>query len=239
MLDIHYSNLFNGEINHWWYRVRRELVRNILDRYRQKGGVILDVGCGTGALMNDLYPYGLVYGLDFSDQALDFCRQRGEKNLTLGSIESIPFADNFFDVVVSLDVLEHVQNDELAISEIRRVLKPGGISIIFVPAFKFLWSKTDEISCHKRRYTLPVLKAKLSGQALSILRSSYFNTFLFPPILLVRLLVRLFRIEIKDENGTGSKLINEILYMIFHLESLLLPYLRFPVGVSIMIISKK
>lgn len=240
MRDINYSNLYNWEISHWWYRVRREIVKNIFEKYFQKNDLkIFDVGCGTGALMKELKFYGEVYGLDFSDKAIEFCRQRGEKNLILGSINKIPFEDNFFDVVISLDVLEHVEDDIGAISEIKRVLKKGGISIVFVPAFMFLWSKTDELSCHLRRYTLLNLKKKISGEGLFILRSSYFNTFLFLPIFMVRLLVRLFKIKINNEIDMGSKFMNGVFYKIFHIESILLRYINFPFGVSIMVISKK
>lgn len=240
MRDIHYSNLYNGEISHWWYRVRREIVKNIFEKYFQKKNLkILDVGCGTGALMKEIGSYGNVYGLDFSEKAIEFCRERGEKNLTLGSINKIPFEDNFFDAVISLDVLEHVENDARAISEIKRVLKKEGISIVFVPAFMFLWSKTDELSCHFRRYTLSDLKKKIGGEGLSIVRMSYFNAFLFLPILVVRLLVRIFKIKIKNENEMGSKFMNNIFYIIFHIESLILRYINFPFGVSIMVISKK
>lgn len=240
MRDIHYLNLYNGEIKHWWYRVRREIVKNIFDKYIcAKDLKILDVGCGTGALMKELGSYGEVYGLDFSEKAIEFCKKRGEKNLILGSINKIPFEDNFFDVVVSLDVLEHIDDDIGAIFEIRRVLKKGGISIIFVPAFMFLWGKSDELGCHIRRYLVSDLKKKISGVGLSIIRSSYFNTFLFLPILFVRSVVRLFKIKIESENNMNSKFINKVFYIIFHIESLLLKWIKFPFGVSALIISKK
>jgi ubiquinone/menaquinone biosynthesis C-methylase UbiE len=241
MLDIHYTNLYNGEINHWWYRIRREMVNNIFKRYIQKKNLkILDVGCGTGALMKELGSYGEVYGLDFSEKAIEFCKVRGEKNLTFGSITAIPFEDNFFDVVVSLDVIEHVEDDALALSEIRRVLKKDGYSIIFVPAFMFLWGKSDELSCHFRRYTLKDLKSKVCRGGLNIVRSTYFNTFLFLPILFVRLIVRLLKIKIKNENEMGSGgLVNWLLYVIFHIESLLLRHMSFPFGVSALVVSRK
>jgi SAM-dependent methyltransferase len=241
MKDAHYENLYKNEIEHWWYRVRREIIGTIFNSHLlgEKDLKILDVGCGTGALMKELGNYGEVYGLDFSEKAINFCKERGEKNLTLGSINKIPFEDNFFDVVVSLDVLEHIHDDVGAISEINRVLKKGGFSIVFTPAFMFLWGKTDQLSHHLRRYTLSGLKKKIRNEGLFIVRSSYFNTFLFLPILFVRVIVRLFKIKIKNENDLGSKFMNKIFYIIFYLESLFLKHISFPFGVSIMVVSKK
>src|SRR5689334_18246931 len=118
MQHSHYLNLYKGEMTHWWYRVRRLIVADIFNRFISgKNLKILDAGCGTGALMKELRVYGEVYGMDFSEQAIDFCKEREENNLTLGSIEKIPFPDNYFDVVLSLDILEHVKDDEKGISE--------------------------------------------------------------------------------------------------------------------------
>jgi ubiquinone/menaquinone biosynthesis C-methylase UbiE len=240
MKSEQYSTQYEVEKEHWWYRVRRKMVLDIFGRHVQGKKIkILDVGCGTGALMKELRPFGNVYGLDFSEEAIHFCKQRGEKNLFLGSITKIPFPDNYFDAVVALDVLEHVEDDTKALSEIRRVLKNGGTAVIFVPAFKFLWGKADELGCHFRRYTRRDLKKKVEKGNFTIIRSSYFNTFLFPLITGVRLLVRLLHIPIQSENTLGGSFSNGLFYVIFYLESLLLPYISFPFGVSVMIVAEK
>lgn len=242
MKNIHYENLYKNEKEHWWYRVRRKIVRDIFERYTdksKKGLKILDAGCGTGALMNEVCLFGEVYGLDFSVNALNFCKERGEQNLTLGSIDKVPFPDNYFDVVLALDVLEHIKDDNEAILEVKRVLKKDGLAIFFVPANMFLWGITDELSNHFRRYTAPELNKKIIKTGMTIIRKSYFNTFLFLPILLTRTFVRIFGIKIKNENDINSKFMNNIFYWIFYVESLLLKYINLPFGVSIMVISKK
>lgn len=200
---------------------------------------ILDVGCGTGALLRELDQYGNVQGLDFSPRAVSFCKERGLLNVEQGSATEIRYENKTFDLVLALDVLEHIKDDRKALSEINRVLKPGGIAIIFVPAFMFLWGVTDERSQHERRYTLRELKEKTGNAGFGVIRASYFNTFLFPPIALLRIFVRIFKIKIKSENELTNPSTDQMLYNIFNLERKLLRSVNFPFGVSAMIICQK
>jgi ubiquinone/menaquinone biosynthesis C-methylase UbiE len=200
---------------------------------------ILDVGCGTGAILKELGQYGTITGVDFSETAVAFCKTRGIANVEQGSATDIQRADNTFDLVLALDILEHIENDTKAIAEIQRVLKPNGIAIIFVPTFMFLWGVTDELSHHFRRYTKKELIEKTSVAGLQTIRASYFNTILFFPIALLRLFVRIFKIKIKSENELGSPFINKILYTIFNFERKLLKYTNFPFGVSALIVCQK
>ncbi|MCK4554708.1 methyltransferase type 11, partial [Candidatus Parcubacteria bacterium] len=127
----------------------------------------------------------------------------------------------------------------LAIQEIKRVVRKEGIIIIFVPAFKFLWGITDEISSHYRRYRKKDFVNLAKGNNLEILRFSYFNFFLFAPIALTRLFIRFFSIKINSENDLKFNFINNILYIIFLFESFLLKYINFPFGVSMLLVCKK
>jgi SAM-dependent methyltransferase len=136
-------------------------------------------------------------------------------------------------------VLEHLPDDNVGIQEIHRVLKKGGIAIIFVPTFQSLWGITDEVSMHYRRYRLPGLKNKFIDRKFEIVRSSYFNTFLFLPIAVVRLAVRFFNIRITSEAETGNGIVNIILYNIFNTERRYLRSLDFPFGISGMIVAQK
>ena len=240
MRNVHYETLYRHEENHWWYAVRRRLVHDLIERYTKgKGLTILDIGCGTGALTKELERYGSTISIDFSQQAVDFCKSRGVKDVRLGSVEQTDCASDSFDAVLCLDVLEHLPNDETGIMEICRVLKPGGTAIIFVPTFQSLWSVTDEVSLHFRRYKLPVLLEKFERLGFTIERKSYFNTFLFPLIALVRISVRLLHIKMESEAETGDGLVNKILFFIFDLERKCLRFTDFPFGVSGMIIAKK
>ena len=241
MKERHYQDIYDGELSHWWYRVRREIIHSIfIDSLSKKGSLeILDVGCGPGALLSELSRYGNASGIDMSEQAVGFCHDRGISNVSVSSVESITAPDNSFDLVLALDVLEHVKDDHAAAFELYRVLKPGGTAVIFVPAFMFLWGITDVLSEHYRRYTRKEICAVLTAVGFSLERSSYFNTFLFLPIATVRLAVRLFRLPMKSENAIGISRFNSALYQIFHLESKILRYINMPFGVSVLVIARK
>lgn len=237
----HYETLYVSEQYHWWYRVRRELIHVFIKKYKGVSNIsILDVGCGTGGLLLELKKYGQVFGLDFSEDAVNFCKSRGVDDVKVGVIESIPHPDNSFDVVLAMDVLEHVSDDVKGILEIKRVLKPGGVAIIFVPTFMFLWGVTDDISYHFRRYTGMEVSERVRGVGFSILFSTYFNFILFIPIAIIRIFVRFFKVSVKDENSTGNGVVNFILYSLFHLEYLWIRMgFKFPFGVSYAVVVKK
>jgi ubiquinone/menaquinone biosynthesis C-methylase UbiE len=229
------------ENEHWWYRSRRNLIHSLLQSLRKEHGsslTILDIGCGTGQLMKELEAYGTVTGIDISERAVAYCKERG-LSPDVGSADKLPYPDNFFDTVVIMDVLEHLENDSLGAQELLRVLKTGGTAIITVPAFMFLWSVTDELSNHYRRYTRKELVNLLQKNGLIIKRTTYFNTLLFPAIAAIRIIVRLLGIQMKSENHVGGSLINKILYGVFSSEIRLLSYLSFPAGVSILAVAKK
>ena len=240
MKQAHYQCMYDHELELWWYSVRRILVKELIVRYSGKKGIkILDVGCGTGALMKELEPYGEVYGMDMSEQAIDFCLSRGLCNLKRGDGTRLPYDSNCFDVVLALDVLEHIKDDNEAVSELYRVLKPGGICIVFVPTFQILWGVTDVLSEHFRRYRLPQVKKLLSNTGFYILRASYYNFFLFLPIFCVRIFARIFGVKMKTENTMARGFTNNILFWIFRLEIMLLRLMNFPFGVSALVVAKK
>ncbi len=249
MRESYYQKYYEVEVRHWWFKVRREMVQHLLKAesvqhqmlHKSERLEILDVGCGTGALLGELKDSYNVSGIDFSNKAVVFCKIRGIENVTLGVGEKLPYVDNRFDVVLVLDVLEHIKEDEKAMAEIYRVLKPNGMVIAFVPAFMMLWGITDEVSQHFRRYTKPELVGKLENANFKIVRSSYFNTFLSFPILAVRKLSKLFPAKFKPEQETDirSELMNKVFYFIFKLESRLLRIVSFPFGVSLMVIGRK
>jgi len=242
MQDTQYETLYRYELHHWWYRVRRELVHDILSKsLRDRADLRLaDIGCGTGALTKELERYGECAGIDFSEQAVAFCQLRGVRNVRLGSAEATGCESNTLDAVICLDVLEHLPDDTKGVAEIHRILKPGGIAVIFVPTFTLLWSVTDEQSLHYRRYRLPEFTKKFTPDRFVILRKSYFNTLLFPPIALVRISVRLLGIKMKSETTTGHGVLNTVLYKIFGIERYLLRWgVRFPFGVSGLLVVRK
>src|SRR5262249_42972179 len=151
---------------------------------------ILDAGCGTGALLEALRadPANRAVGLDFSEAALQFCRERGYDRLVRGDLTVLPFPDARFDVITALDVIEHLDDDAGAAREIARVLKPGGILVASVPAYRFLWSGHDIALHHRRRYQMSEMTGLLRSAGLAIEKSTYLLTALFPLAAAQRLL---------------------------------------------------
>ena len=215
MNDNYYDIVNKTEEMNWWYRVRRKIVRSvILKNCKKRNNLkILDAGCGVGATLKSISDLGNCFGIDSHDKAVNYCREKGIKNVRLGDITDLSFDDNSFDVILVLDVLEHIKDDEAAIKEMGRVLREDGLLIIFVPALKILWSKTDELSHHFRRYTLKELKNKINKYGFKNVRATYFNSILFLPILIIRFFIKIFKINISSENEMTPGLINKILYI--------------------------
>jgi SAM-dependent methyltransferase len=240
MEDVTYIKINEHERDHWWYRVRRNITRNLITRFKPDyRPTILDVGCGTGMLLTELSDIGEITGIDISQLAVDFCKARGLSNVAVSDGTTIPYSNESFDMVLALDVIEHIQDDAVAAQEILRVLKPGGTAIVFVPAFRFLWGHNDELGQHVRRYTKSELIALFEHTGYSIERASYFNFFLFIPILLVRQFNRMFGSQTASELESNGRMMNRVLYRIFNLEYLLLRVTNFPFGVSAMVVARK
>src|ERR1044072_8537020 len=155
-----YAIMRRVEESHWWFVGRRQIIKSFLervvrqlktDRERLK---ILDVGCGTGANLELLAQFGEAEGVDVSSEALSFSRERGLNKVKQGAAEALPYADGSFDLVTGLDVVEHLDDDLAGLREMRRILTRAGRALVFVPAFMFLWGVQDDISNHRRRYTL-------------------------------------------------------------------------------------
>lgn len=224
------------EQSHWWFDGRRRLFAREL----VKAGVvdprgILDVGTGTGSNLRMLRSLGFagVIGLDSSYEAIRFCAQKGLGSVHHGDICAMPFASSSFDLILVTDVIEHVDDDGLALREIARVLRPGGKALITVPAFNSLWGLQDRIGHHRRRYRLRQLRRQIEDAGLRPLRMFYFNYLLFVPIWLTRRVIELLGLKLKNEGQLNAPLPNFIFALIFRLDTLTAPYLRPPFGVSI------
>ena len=185
------EKMYRLEDAYWWYVGRRRLIQALVQLYGPERPRILDVGCGTGGTMDVLEPGGEVYGGDASKDAISFCVRRGHAQLTQCRAEALPYADEVFDVVVCADILEHLEDDKAALSEILRVLRPGGVAIVTVPAYPWLWSEHDEALSHVRRYRKHELRDTLGAAGLRIRKLTYTVSLVFPIILVVRLLNRL------------------------------------------------
>ena len=175
---------------HWWYRGRRRVLRTMLDGlHLQSDCSILDVGCGSGRMLDELRGYGSASGLDVSPVSVAAARARGH-TVCHGEAAALPFVDASFDLVTCLDVLEHTPDDRATLRELGRVCRPGAALIVTVPAYEALWSRHDEVNRHCRRYTASRLRRAASEAGLVVDLDTYFNSLLLGPAALVRRLQR-------------------------------------------------
>ncbi len=236
MKEHTYPIMFRVEQSHWWYTGRRKIladfVGEICRQVKDRRPRILDVGCGTGANLLMLSEYGDAEGVDVSEDALAFCRERGLNKVKLGAAEELPYEDGTFDLVTAFDVVEHIDDDLAGLREMRRVLRPGGRVLLFVPTFMFLWGLQDDVSNHRRRYRLPELQRVLEQAGFEIERTTYANITFFVPILLMRQLMRLTGVKADSENNINVSALNGVLGSLFGAESWILKRMNLPFGVS-------
>ena len=230
------------EETHWWFTGRRKFFSRELTRAGiMPRAAVLDIGSSTGTNLRMLRCLGFscVLGLDSSTDAIEFCAAKGLGPIHHGDVCAMPFAASTFDLVIASDVIEHVEDDALALQEIVRVLRPGGMLLLTVPAFASLWGLQDRVAHHKRRYRLPALRGQLQQAGLRPLRIFYFNYLLFLPIWLGRRLIDWLNIDISSEAQLNTPLLNRALSIIFNLDARTAPVLRPPFGVSIFLLAVK
>jgi SAM-dependent methyltransferase len=180
------------EDRHWWYRGRRRVLEETIAAMRLPARArILDAGCGSGRNMIELSHHGEVTGVELSDASADLARARHIGEVVEGSVMEMPFPTDSFDLAVSLDVIEHLQDDRGALHELRRVVVPGGALLVTVPAYQWLWSGHDEINHHHRRYSRGALLTAARDAGWRCERTTHFNFLLLPIAVLLRALDRL------------------------------------------------
>jgi SAM-dependent methyltransferase len=178
---------------HWWYRGRRQVIRAELDALPlPPDAQVLDAGCGSGRTMQELEDYGTVQGIELDEDAAELARSRGHGQVTVGRLEQLPWPDRTFDLITSLDVIEHTPDDRATLAELLRVCRPGGWLLVTVPAYQALWSEHDEANHHYRRYSRAMLRNAAAGAGWTVTRMTSFNSVLLAPAAAVRLARRRF-----------------------------------------------
>jgi ubiquinone/menaquinone biosynthesis C-methylase UbiE len=219
-----YDALEIVEREHWFYKGKRLLVRHWIERATElsAGDRIVDCGAGTGELVRELrgmfeHRHIAVIGIEYSEEARRLALERKGTSLLFGSILDLPLNDESSKVTIALDVLEHVEDDHLAFSEMLRITEPGGILIINVPAFMSLWSDWDVSLGHFRRYSKAMLREVLMPHRMEcdVLHFEYANAFAFLPILTIRKLSRLLRLQSRFEDRIPSSRANTLLLNLF------------------------
>ena len=238
-----YAEMYKLESFYWWFVARRRLLDSFVSVIAQefKRPTILDVGCGTGINFSVLGKHGDTFSCDASEEALRFSKSRGIDGLVRSHVGLLPFVASTFDIVTALDVLEHVDDDLGALDELLRVTREGGVLVITVPAYGFLWSEHDEALHHRRRYAASELRNKLTNAGFEVERVTYYITFLFFPILLMRFVQSVSRTSIhpKTSHVILPGWLNSLLIAILGFERVLLRWVNFPFGVSIVCLARK
>ncbi|MBN1995180.1 MAG: class I SAM-dependent methyltransferase [Anaerolineae bacterium] len=243
-----YEIMYQLEDEHWWYQAIHQLIFSTLTRLHQAQGqpdwLILDGGCGTGAIAHQLKQFGQVRAVDLSGLALHFSQRRGlQGQLAQASITAIPMPANTFDLAVSIDVMCSVPNDRQALVEFHRVLKPGGFLLLNLPALRWLKGQHDLAVHILHRYAPKPLKTQLKQQGFTVEKISFANSLLFPLVAPYRVATNWL---LADEDDTPRsdvfmppKLMNHILGWVMKQESRLIPRFSLPIGMSLFVMARK
>jgi SAM-dependent methyltransferase len=238
-----YEIMHAHELSHWWFRGRR---RVLVDLLRGVAGLragslrILDYGCGTGGNTSEYASLGAVVGIEPDAAAVRLARARGGAQYCRTNGTQLPFRQGAFDAVVASDVLEHIEDDRAAASEIARVLRPGGAAIISVPAHQWLFSEHDAALHHFRRYSKASLRDVLERGGLRIRRLSYWDATLFPAICLHRILGKRRRLHPpRSDTSSAPWLLNEALVGLLAVEAALLRHAPLPWGSSLLGVAER
>jgi SAM-dependent methyltransferase len=213
----------------WWSRGRTEIIKSLLPP-PNGGRRVLDAGSGWGAVTANLGAWGAVLGVEPSQAAREEAARRGVRVLE-GRAEELPVEDASIDIAIASDVIEHLPDDLIAVRELARVLRPGGLALITVPAYPWLMGAHDRALGHYRRYTRSMLLDTVRAAGLEPRRVTHFNTLLFPLALPGRLLGRSRQANADDPRAPGP--LDAIFYRVFRAERGPLRHIDLPFGLSL------
>jgi len=240
MAKSEYEKMFLAETNYFWFVAKQKLVFEILRQINlPKAPALLDLGAGTGITLNQLEKSGFAVGLDPFPEALEFCRKRELKNLVLGSGQELPFKDNGFDLITSLDTIEHTDNPFKMLSEVFRVLSAGGYFILSAPAYPWLLSRHDLALGHKKRYTKKALQSLLYQVGFRIEKLGHFYGLVFPLAFTLKIYQKWWGSKTQTISYYLPFPLNQILVGLCALEAKLFNRWSFPFGTSLIAICKK
>jgi SAM-dependent methyltransferase len=239
----HFARLFDREARSFWFRGRSDLIEWALSRYFPAARDILEIGCGTGYVLDRLhraFPKLALTGTEFFEEGLAFARARLGNAVSLGQADATRLAfSEAFDVVGAFDVIEHIDDDALVLANLHAALRPGGGVILTVPQHAWLWSATDVAACHVRRYSRKDLREKLSAAGFDVLRTTSFTSLLLPAMRLARLRKREGMDEVEAELDLPP-FANAIGYAASKLEnSMIRAGIDLPAGGSLLAVARK
>jgi ubiquinone/menaquinone biosynthesis C-methylase UbiE len=224
------------ESESWWYITRRKILREAATHSVHGRGEarVLDLGCTAQLQFDDPSLFG-VCTVESSLKALAFRQIEGDSQLVCSRVEELSLASNSFDAVVAGDVLQSVSDDVIALREMRRVLKDGGLLCLTVPAYSFLWGEDDELRGHQRRYTISELRRKLNTCGFHIHRASYFVASAFLPLVVGRAAKDVFHKSVsrRQHYPRPSRLANATMTALLDCERHMMHYINLPFGTRV------
>jgi SAM-dependent methyltransferase len=236
-----YTEMAQIQDQHWWFVARRKILRReIVHLNLPNDAAILEVGSGTGANLSLLSEFGRVMALEMSAKAIALARDRADFDASRIATrqgrcpEDLNSLSEQFDLICLFDVLEHIEDDDLSLSRLKTLLKPGGTLMLTVPAYSWMWGPHDVHLHHKRRYSKARLLADCARAGLSIQRASYFNTLLFPLAVVARLFERIMGKQSSSASRIPQRVVNTFLTSVFSFERLLLHRMTLPFGLSLL-----
>lgn len=239
-----FPHLEGASDRHFWYLGRRLIIYNMIKNFSHKEMKMLEIGCGIGDVTKYLYRKDI--DIETSDIYLNVLKMlKGKLGIKCYQLdaENIPFKEEY-DIIGIFDVLEHIDNDNKVLKDINYALRKSGRVIITVPAFKFLWSYCDNVSCHKKRYVKKMLKKKLEENGFQIERISYMFFFISPLIMVSRIIGKFFVKKEKQQAMVENELkiipiINNVFYYLMKIEAYIVKYLNLPFGTSLIAVARK
>ena len=227
------------DTRHWWFRGRLAVLLAVLRRALPPRRVrLLELGCGTGNVLAALGGFGEAVGMEPHPDLVAAARAAGLDARPGQLPAELPVPDGWAEVVLLLDVLEHLDDDAAGLAAARRALAPGGLLVVTVPAYRWLWSGHDVALGHRRRYTAGVLARRVGEAGFAVERVSYFNTLLFPVVAAVRAWKRLVGARGHDLSRPPEPW-NRALERVFALERHLVPRLALPFGSSLLLLARR
>lgn len=243
-----YRRFFEIEDWFWWCVGTRRIFFELIATTEARGRA-LDLGCGTGAVLTEFPPeWSLVVGCDSSLLALSFCRARGLRRLVCCSGTELPFASDSLDLVMAIDVIEHLDDDEACVREMVRLCRPGGWVLVHVPAFEILWTDKDDVNQHRRRYRRRQLVALMQRCGLRIDTVFHLNALLFP-VALLRALGQKLRFSFRPRPPVSAATIDHLYRLPLWVNSFMTGFMAFehrlfgasapPFGMSLVCLARK
>ena len=238
-----YQNLANVERGHWYYRGKREFVRRWIEKVRppQITDTLLDCGAGTGQFAAEMSSRCRVLVLDSHEESLAMLRKRFSPEQVLALTgDQVPLPNTSLEYITALDVLEHVPDDQAVVDGFARLLKPGGVAVVTVPASMALWSDWDVVLHHFRRYSKPQLQSLFTETKWDVTAVHYTNVAVFPLVWIARRWQGWFRGDRNQhglEHNVPPKWINMMLRVQF-VWSAMIP-IAWPFGISLLLVARR